>query len=62
MFTLFLNKLVTSVCWAAIVDVPLMQLCEVPRYFFGPQPKWFCFWQVLKTRGHFVLKAYLHEQ
>ncbi len=64
-----MNKLVTSICWAAIIDVPLIQLCEIPRYFFGPQPALFCFvqsflknsikWQILLLLDASILARYI---
>ena len=64
-----MNKLVTSICWAAIIDVPLIQLFEIPRYFWGPQPAIFCFvqsflknsikWQILLLLDASVLARYI---
>jgi hypothetical protein len=64
-----MNKLVSSVCWAAIVDVPMIHLFEIPRYFFGPQPAIFCFiqsvlknaykWQILLLLDASILSRYI---
>ena len=40
-----INKLVSSICWAAMIEIPLLQISEIPRYFFGPQSPTFCFFQ-----------------
>jgi hypothetical protein len=40
-----MNRLISSLCWAAIIDVPMIHLIEIPRYFFGPKPVLFCFFQ-----------------
>jgi hypothetical protein len=57
-----MNRLVTSLCWASMINIPIIQLCEIPRYFFGPQPAFFCFAQsvfknAFKWQGLLLLDA-----
>ena len=40
-----MNKLVASIFKTAMIGVPLIQISELPRYFIGPQPVLFCFYQ-----------------
>ena len=40
-----MNKLVVSIFWTALIAVPIIQMSEIPRYFFGPMPVNFCFFQ-----------------
>ena len=64
-----MNKLITSICWVLIITVPILQLFEIPRYFFGPQPALFCFiqmvikkaskWQLLLLLDASILTRYI---
>ena len=50
-----MNKLVASIFWTAMFAVPAMQISELLRYFFGPQPIVFCFVQsVLKNSTKWI--------
>ena len=64
-----MNKLVTSICWTVTINLPVTHLCEIPRYFFGPQPQVFCFvlsilkhalkWQIILLFDASILARYV---
>ena len=66
-----MNRLISSLCWAFIIDVPTIHLLEIPRYFFGPQPPIFCFiqsvlknafkWQMLLLLDASILARYVFK-
>jgi len=53
-----MNMLFTSLCLAAIINIPIIQLFEIPRFFFGPKPAAFCLFQLV-LKNAFKLQIFL---
>ena len=64
-----MNKLIASIFRTAMIGVPLIQFSELPIYFIGPQPVFYCFcqsvlknalkWQVLLLLDSVIVARYI---